>query len=71
MFQAADMQENRWTRVFYTEGFGMLRVSLRFQSRRNEVTVLLDERISKMNPLTAAKFHHTRFSAQEAQKIPG
>ena len=52
-----------------SEGFGMLRcLAQDFKAAGHEVTVLLDERISKMKPPIAAKCIVPVFQAQEAEK---
>jgi predicted ATP-grasp superfamily ATP-dependent carboligase len=53
-----------------SEGFGMLRsIALDFKSAGHEVTVLLDERISKLNPQIAADCTVPIFYAKEPQKF--
>ena len=52
-----------------SEGFGMLRcLAQDFKAAGHEVTVLLDERISKMKPPIAAKCIVPVFQAQEVEK---
>lgn len=54
------------------EGYGMLRsIAADFKSAGHEVTVLLDERISKLNPPINADFTVTVLSSSEPQKYLG
>ncbi|HYA77100.1 MAG TPA: hypothetical protein VEF91_00115, partial [Verrucomicrobiae bacterium] len=53
-----------------SEGFGMLRsIVSDFQSVGHEVTVLLDARLSKLNPLTVADCIIPVFCPQDAEKF--
>ena len=54
-----------------SEGFGMLRTVVSdFKAAGHEVTVLLDARISKLNPPIDRRLHSTHFLSSRSRKIP-
>ena len=70
MFQAADTQGNLFQPSVLSEGFGMLRsVVSDFKAAGHEVTVLLDARLSKLNPPYRCRLQVPVFYPQEAKNF--
>ncbi len=69
IFQAADMQADPFRLKFLSEGFGMLRTfASDLKAAGHEVTVLLDDRISKLNPPYECRLYSANFKLTRKQK---